>query len=393
MPGCRRPRRACRSCRCAASSAPTSSRHRARLARDRQSVRPRGDDPILLVPAIRPDVALFHAARADRAGNVWIGVRRELMTMAHAARTTLVTVEEIIDADLLADDRQRRRHDPGALCHRGRAGARGAWPVGLRGAYPPDREHLSLYAELAASEAGFARYLDRFVLAAGRGRMSDWRREELLIDALAGMLEGLGHVAVGAASPIPGAAALLARARSGGSAAGLGARQRAPQPVHRRRPRAVRLRRAGPDRRFLPGRRPDRRRAPTSTSSASAAIRASQVRWPGSFGSAYLYFLVPRVILFREEHTRARAGAEGRLRQRARHEPAPRSIARAGRTRWSPGAACSASIAARAPLSAAERASRARPSSDIARPHRLRFRRCRARCPQTPAPTRRRRWR
>jgi glutaconate CoA-transferase subunit B len=28
------------------------------------------------------------------------------------------------------------------------------------------------------------------------------------------------------------------------------------------------------------------------------------VRWPGSFGSAYLYYLVPRVILFREEHTR-----------------------------------------------------------------------------------------
>ena len=27
------------------------------------------------------------------------------------------------------------------------------------------------------------------------------------------------------------------------------------------------------------------------------------VRWPGSFGSAYLYYVVPRVILFREEHT------------------------------------------------------------------------------------------
>ncbi|MDP3545998.1 MAG: CoA synthetase, partial [Phreatobacter sp.] len=27
------------------------------------------------------------------------------------------------------------------------------------------------------------------------------------------------------------------------------------------------------------------------------------VRWPGSFGSSYLYFVVPRVILFREEHT------------------------------------------------------------------------------------------
>ena len=54
---------------------------------------------------------------------------------------------------------------------------------------------------------------------------------------------------------------------------------------------------------FFLGGGADRRRRPTSTSSASAAIPRSRVRWPGSFGSAYLYFLVPRVILFREEHT------------------------------------------------------------------------------------------
>jgi glutaconate CoA-transferase subunit B len=30
----------------------------------------------------------------------------------------------------------------------------------------------------------------------------------------------------------------------------------------------------------------------------------TDIRWPGSFGSAYLYFLVKRVILFREEHSR-----------------------------------------------------------------------------------------
>ena len=29
-----------------------------------------------------------------------------------------------------------------------------------------------------------------------------------------------------------------------------------------------------------------------------------KVRFPGSFGSAYLYFLVPRIVLFREEHSR-----------------------------------------------------------------------------------------
>ncbi len=43
-----------------------------------------------------------------------------------------------------------------------------------------------------------------------------YRIEELLITTIAPMLEGLGHVAVGAASPIPGAAALLARHRSEG---------------------------------------------------------------------------------------------------------------------------------------------------------------------------------
>src|SRR2546428_7569922 len=31
------------------------------------------DDPIVLLPAIKPDVALFHAPMADRDGNVWIG--------------------------------------------------------------------------------------------------------------------------------------------------------------------------------------------------------------------------------------------------------------------------------------------------------------------------------
>ena len=41
----------------------------------------------------------------------------------------------------------------------------------------------------------------------------------------------------------------------------------------------------------------------TSISSAPATYPATDVRWPGSFGSAYLYHLVPRVILFREEHS------------------------------------------------------------------------------------------
>src|SRR5688500_10593039 len=39
---------------------------------------------------------------------------------------------------------------------------------------------------------------------------------EIMIGAIAEMLTGLSHIAVGASSPIPGSAALLTRARSGG---------------------------------------------------------------------------------------------------------------------------------------------------------------------------------
>jgi glutaconate CoA-transferase subunit A len=119
---------------------------------------PYGHGPILLVPAIRPDVALFHAAHADRAGNVWIGVRRELMLMAHAARTTLVTVEEVVD-DLLADDRVAAGTIPALYVSAIAQAPRGAWPVGLRRIYAPDQKNLGLYARLAATDAGFASYL------------------------------------------------------------------------------------------------------------------------------------------------------------------------------------------------------------------------------------------
>jgi glutaconate CoA-transferase subunit A len=122
------------------------------------------DDPILLVKAIQPDVALFHAALADRQGNVWIGVRRELMTAAHAAKATLVTVEEIYEGDLLADDRWAAGTIPALYITALALAKNGAWPVGLRGRYPADAAHLQRYVELAQTEAGFRRYLEEIIL-------------------------------------------------------------------------------------------------------------------------------------------------------------------------------------------------------------------------------------
>jgi len=126
--------------------------------------------------------------------------------------------------------------------------------------------------------------------------------EELLIATVADMLAGLRHVAVGAQSPIPGSAALLARARSGGTlrVSMLGSEAHSPFTDGGRElfdcAAQGRI-----DAFFLGGGQID----------GQANINLvgigdypnTKVRFPGSFGSAYLYLLVPRVILFREEHT------------------------------------------------------------------------------------------
>ena len=128
---------------------------------------------------------------------------------------------------------------------------------------------------------------------------------EIMIGAIAGMLTGLTHIAVGASSPIPGSAALLTRARSKGRTrvSVLGSRTNNPFTDGGRELFDC----AGQgriDAFFLSGGQID----------GAANINLvgigdvddyprARARFPGSFGSSYLYFVVPRVILFREEHT------------------------------------------------------------------------------------------
>jgi glutaconate CoA-transferase subunit A len=120
-------------------------------------------DPIVLLPAIRPDVALFHAAMADRFGNVWIGRQRELAMMAHAAQKTVATVEKIHDGNLLDDPVLAAGTLPGFYVDSIAVTERGAWPLPLPDHYGIDAEHLALYARMAATAEGFAEYLDRYV--------------------------------------------------------------------------------------------------------------------------------------------------------------------------------------------------------------------------------------
>jgi len=125
---------------------------------------PFGDnDPIVLLPAIRPDVALIHAPMADRFGNVWIGRQRELATMAHAAEKTIATVEKIHDGNLLDDPTLAAGTLPGFYVESVAVAERGCWPLGLPDFYGADAEHLAEYARMAGSAEGFTEYLDKYV--------------------------------------------------------------------------------------------------------------------------------------------------------------------------------------------------------------------------------------
>jgi glutaconate CoA-transferase subunit A len=104
-------------------------------------------DPILLIPALSPDIAAFHA------------------TLAHAAKRSLVTVERIVDFNLLEDERMASGTINGLYIESVAVAARGAWPIGLLDEYRLDAAHFAEYAKLARTDDGFRTYLERYVLA------------------------------------------------------------------------------------------------------------------------------------------------------------------------------------------------------------------------------------
>lgn len=116
-------------------------------------------DPVVAIPAIIPDLAVFHAPAADRAGNVWIGRRRELATMAYAARRTLVTVERIEDGNLFGTELSAAGVLPALYVDAIALAPYGAAPYGLWGEYAADAAEIVRYARAARSVEGFNDYL------------------------------------------------------------------------------------------------------------------------------------------------------------------------------------------------------------------------------------------
>ena len=123
-----------------------------------------GGDPILLLPALSPEIAAFHAVCADRDGNVYVGRRRELATLAHAAQTAFVTVERVIDGCLLEDEMMAAGTISATYVGAVAVAPQGAWPIGLLEEYALDAGHFAAYARAARTAEGFRAYLEQHVL-------------------------------------------------------------------------------------------------------------------------------------------------------------------------------------------------------------------------------------
>jgi glutaconate CoA-transferase subunit A len=118
-------------------------------------------EQIAVVPAICPDVAMFHAYQADTDGNVAAHPSQNNRILAQASKRSIVSVEQIVSPEEL-------RKTAGSVIPSAFITAivhvpLGAHPTSCPGVYGIDNKHVRHYMKAAGSESGFADYLQRYV--------------------------------------------------------------------------------------------------------------------------------------------------------------------------------------------------------------------------------------
>lgn len=147
--------------------------------------------PVVLVPALNPDVAIIHVHRADEIGNCEIeGITVADEDIAAASKTTIITCEEIVSTDYF------RKH-PGrtsipwlsvdAVIHV----PYGSYPGNMPGCYFSDERHLRQWLNAEEDEDMLREFLDKYIYGTksfeeyirkcgGKKRIDELRKVELL---------------------------------------------------------------------------------------------------------------------------------------------------------------------------------------------------------------------
>jgi glutaconate CoA-transferase subunit A len=120
-------------------------------------------DEIYAVPPLNPDVTIVHGARADEDGNAqgW-GIIGEVRDAVFAADTVVLSVEEIVDKDVIRSDPNRTVF-PGTAVDYLVEEPFGAHPSYVHGYYGRDRTMYQQWNELSSERARIEEWLDEWV--------------------------------------------------------------------------------------------------------------------------------------------------------------------------------------------------------------------------------------
>lgn len=120
-------------------------------------------EQVVVAQPIRPDVAVFHALKADRWGNAITPGHRDDLMMARAARRVSVTTEELSEQALTSHDAGSDTFLPAIDVDVVAHVPLGAHPCGFGALYERDEGHWREYVEAAKSVESFQSYLERYV--------------------------------------------------------------------------------------------------------------------------------------------------------------------------------------------------------------------------------------
>jgi len=134
-------------------------------------------EEMIAVPALKPDVAIIHAQRADPAGDIQIeGTAGSDLELAKAAEKVIVTVEEVVPTEVLRENPYKTKI-PRFYVDMVIEQPFGAHPTSSIPSYVSDPWHMITYIEMAASPDTFKQYLDNYVM----------RSEDEYLEAVGGL--------------------------------------------------------------------------------------------------------------------------------------------------------------------------------------------------------------
>lgn len=140
--------------------------------------------PLLLVPALQPDVTIIHVQRSDEDGNAhhWgsVGICEEAMLAAH---NVIVVAEEIVSRDIILSD-PNRVVGPSFKVRAVVSDPWGAHPSAVSGYYNRDHQFYHEYHTRTRTIEGFQQWLDEWVMnvpdrAAYVSKLGEERRQNL----------------------------------------------------------------------------------------------------------------------------------------------------------------------------------------------------------------------